>query len=336
LVGNSIEVSNLTKVFNEEVVAVDGVSFEVKEREVFGFLGPNGAGKTTTINILTTVLKPTSGKATVCGYDVARNPTEVRRNIAVVPQEYTADEDLSAYENVMLCSALYDIPTAKGRKRTEELLSLVGLDEARHRKVETFSGGMRRRLEIACGLVSQPRVLFLDEPTLGLDVQARTAIWRHIRRLKHNYEMTLFLTTHYLEEADRLCDRIALIHKGRIVKIGSPTELKASLGGDIIEVVVEGPTDRLHELLDKIPLVREVHQKDGVYRIKAVNGDEIVPQILDTIRACGAKMKRIWFTRPTLDEVYLEYVGRSLRDEDEFVRNVISKHSTWGRRSGRT
>jgi len=222
-----IRAVELTKIFNG-LRAVDRVTFSVKEGEIFGFLGPNGAGKTTTINMLTTVLKPTSGRAEVCGYDVVREPERVRRSIGVVPQEYTADEDLTGYENVMLCADLYGLPREEGKKRALELLSLVQLEPFKDKRVETYSGGMRRRLELACGLINRPRVLFLDEPTLGLDVQTRASIWEHIRSLRERFGMTIFLTTHYLEEADQLCDRIAIIDHGRIVEEGSPSELKDS------------------------------------------------------------------------------------------------------------
>lgn len=326
--GNLIEVSNLTRIFNGKLVAVDHVSFDISEGEIFGFLGPNGAGKTTTINMLTTVLRPTEGEARVCGYDIAREAIEVRKSIGVVPQEYTADEDLSGYENILLCADLYGIPRNEGKKRAKELLELVELGDAAERPVETYSGGMRRRLELACGLVNRPRVMFLDEPTLGLDVQTRSAVWNYIRSLKAEYGMTLFMTTHYLEEADNLCDRIAIIDHGRIVKIGAPEELKASLGGDIIEVAVEGSDRGLLKALREIPSVREVQAKDGVYRIKALNGEETAPRVLDTVRANDLSVKKIWLTKPTLDEVYLEYTGRSLRAEEgsweEQIRHRIT------------
>ncbi|MBS7660072.1 ATP-binding cassette domain-containing protein, partial [Candidatus Bathyarchaeota archaeon] len=188
-----IKAEGLTKVFNRSLVAVDHISFSVKEGEIFGFLGPNGAGKTTTINMLITVLKPTEGTASVLGYDIVKQANEVRKVIGVVPQEYTADEDLTGYENIMLCADLYGIPRDVAKKRALELLELVELTEFKDKRVETYSGGMRRRLELACGLINRPKVLFLDEPTLGLDVQTRTATWNYIRRLKSEYGMTLFM-----------------------------------------------------------------------------------------------------------------------------------------------
>jgi ABC-2 type transport system ATP-binding protein len=223
-----VRVENLSKNFGK-LKAVDGVTFEVKRGEIFGFLGPNGAGKSTTIKMLTTLLHPSSGSAEVCGYNVAKDASEVRRNVGVVPQEYTADEDMTGYQNIMLCADLYGIPRSDSKVHAQELLKLVELQEAADRKVSTYSGGMRRRLELACGLINYPKLLFMDEPTLGLDVQTRAAVWKYIRTLKEEYHMTLFLTTHYLEEADSLCDRIAIIDHGHIIRVGSPDELKASI-----------------------------------------------------------------------------------------------------------
>jgi ABC-2 type transport system ATP-binding protein len=205
---NIITVENLSKTFGT-LKAVDNVSFTVKEGEIFGFLGPNGAGKTTTINMLTTLLKPTSGKAVVCGFSIFKDANEVRRSVGVVPQEYTADEDMSGINNIILCADLYGMPRSDSKAHAKELLKLVELEDAANRKVSTYSGGMRRRLELACGLINYPKLLFLDEPTLGLDVQTRAAVWKYIKTLKEEYRMTLFLTTHYLEEADSLCERVA-------------------------------------------------------------------------------------------------------------------------------
>jgi ABC-2 type transport system ATP-binding protein len=217
-----IKAEGLTKVFNHNLVAVDHINFSVKRGEIFGFLGPNGAGKTTTINMLITILKPTEGKASILGYDIAQQNNDVRNTIGVVPQEYTADEDLTGYENILLCADLYGIPREISKKRASDLLTLVELVAFKDKKVQTYSGGMRRRLELACGLINRPKVLFLDEPTLGLDVQTRAATWNYVRMLKKEFGMTLFMTTHYLEEADALCDRIAIIDHGKIVVVGTP------------------------------------------------------------------------------------------------------------------
>ena len=229
-----IKAEGLTKVFNGRLIAVDHINFSVKHGEIFGFLGPNGAGKTTTINMLITLLRPTEGKASILGSDIAKQNVDVRNSIGFVPQEYTADEDLTGYENMLLCADLYGISRTVSKKRAIDLLNLVELAAFKDKLVQTYSGGMRRRLELACGLINRPKVLFLDEPTLGLDVQTRVATWNYVRMLKKEFGMTLFMTTHYLEEADALCDRIAIIDHGKIMVIGTPEELKASLGGDII------------------------------------------------------------------------------------------------------
>ncbi|MEM2839164.1 MAG: ATP-binding cassette domain-containing protein [Thermoplasmata archaeon] len=314
---NVIEVKDLVKVFEKKIRAVDGISFTVREGEIFGFLGPNGAGKTTAINVLTTVLAPTSGSVKVCGFDVARDSQNVRKNIGVVPQDLTADEDLTGMENVMLCADLYGVPREEAKKRAKELLSLVELGDAADRLVETYSGGMRRRLELAAGLINRPKVLFLDEPTLGLDVQTRAAIWKYIRHLKEEYKMTLFVTTHYLEEADNLCDRIAIIDRGKIVKLDTPEALKDSIGGDIIEVAVEGDPAPLVDVLKKLETVREVACKeDGTCRLKVKGGDKTAPLVINAVSAAGLRLRKIWFSRPTLDEAYLEFTGRSLRHEE--------------------
>ncbi len=311
-----IEARSLTKVFNKSLVAVDHVSFEVKEGEIYGFLGPNGAGKTTTINMLITVLRPTEGTASVCGYDIVKEANMVRRSIGVVPQEYTADEDLTGYENIILCADLYGIPRETSKKRALDLLDLVQLTEFKDKKVETYSGGMRRRLELACGLINRPRVLFLDEPTLGLDVQTRTKIWDYIKLLKKEYGMTLFMTTHYLEEADALCDRIAIIDNGKILVVDSPNELKSSLGGDIITLSVNEDQD-ISCLIKKVENVREVRGSGGEYRIKVKDGELTAPLIIESLRKNGIKVTKLSLSKPTLNEVYLEYTGRSMRDQEE-------------------
>ncbi|RLG99066.1 ABC transporter ATP-binding protein [Candidatus Bathyarchaeota archaeon] len=317
---NIIEAKGLTKVFNGYLVAVDHVNFEVKEGEIYGFLGPNGAGKTTTINMLITILKPTEGTATVCGHDIIKEANMVRRKIGVVPQEYTADEDLTGYENIILCADLYGIPREISKKRALELLDLVQLTDFKDKKVETYSGGMRRRLELACGLINRPRVLFLDEPTLGLDVQTRAKIWEYIKLLKKEYGMTLFMTTHYLEEADALCDRVAIIDHGKILVVGSPEELKSSLGGDIITLSVN-ENKNISGLIEKIENVREVkHVKNG-YRIKVKDGELTAPLIIEALRSEGIKVTRLSLSKPSLNEVYLEYTGKSMRDQEETVED---------------
>jgi ABC-2 type transport system ATP-binding protein len=324
-----IEADELTKRFGN-LVAVDHVSFSVEEGEIFGFIGPNGAGKTTTINMLITIFKPTEGKASVLGFDIARQGNDVRNVIGVVPQEYTADDDLTGLENVLLCADLYGIPRSDAKERAMDLLKLVELTDFEDKKVQTYSGGMRRRLELACGLINRPKVLFLDEPTLGLDVQTRTATWDYIRKLKKEFGMTLFMTTHYLEEADALCDRVAIIDHGKIVVVGPPEELKNNLGGDLITLTIKG-NDDVSGLIQKVERVKEVRKEDQVYRIKAEIGEVTMPFIIETLRKKGYTVTRLSLTEPTLNEVYLEYTGRSMRDAEESRETNFSRRITMRR-----
>jgi ABC-2 type transport system ATP-binding protein len=326
-----IKAEGLTKVFNGNLVAVDHINFSVKHGEIFGFLGPNGAGKTTTINMLITVLKPTEGQASILGYDIAKQNNEVRNTIGVVPQDYTADEDLTGYENILLCADLYGIPREISKKRASELLTLVELTTFKDKKVQTYSGGMRRRLELACGLVNRPKVLFLDEPTLGLDVQTRAATWNYVRMLKKEFGMTLFMTTHYLEEADALCDRIAIIDHGKIVVVGTPDELKESLGGDIITVSIQKDVD-ITGLVKKIEHVKEVKKENGMYMIKSENGEVTAPLIIEALRKEGHVVTKLSLTKPTLNEVYLQYTGKSMRDAaDESRDSFFAQRATMRR-----
>jgi len=334
LSGDALVVEGLTKVFNKNLVAVDHVSFTVKEGEIFGFLGPNGAGKTTTINMLITILKPNEGNASVCGFDILKHSSEVRNCIGVVPQEYTADEDLTGLENILLCADLYGIPRGVSKKRAEELLELIELTKFKDKQVATYSGGMRRRLELACGLINRPHVFFLDEPTLGLDVQTRTATWNYIKLLKKEYGMTIFMTTHYLEEADMLCDRVAIIDHGKIVTIGNPAELKERLGGDIMTLSIKDSNVDISSVIEKVPRVKEVKKQEGTYRIKVEDGEETAPSILEAVRTEGHKVTRLSLTKPTLDEVYLEYTGRFMREEEEAKENIFAQRITMRKARG--
>jgi len=328
-----INVEGLTKVFNKHLAAVDHVNFSVKQGEIFGFLGPNGAGKTTTINMLITVLKPTEGKASVLGFDIARQDCNVRNVIGVVPQEYTADEDLTGLENVLLCADMYGIPRDAAKERAMDLLKLVELTDFKDKRVQTYSGGMRRRLELACGLINRPKVLFLDEPTLGLDVQTRAATWDYIRKLKKEYGMTLFMTTHYLEEADALCDRVAIIDHGKIVVVGTPEELKHSLGGDVITLSIKENAD-VSELIRTVEHVKDIKNEDGSYRIKAEYGEVTAPFIIEALRRKGYTVTKLSLTEPTLNEVYLEYTGKSMRDAEESREAFAAQRITMRRARG--
>lgn len=314
-----IRVQNLEKVFPGDVRAVDSVSFDVKEGEVFGFLGPNGAGKTTTISILNTLMLPTGGKAEVLGEDVVSHASKVRRGIGLVPQDLTSDEELTGRENIELQAKLYHLPYGETSKRADELLALVGLTDSQHRIVKTYSGGMKKRLEFATGLVHKPKILFLDEPTLGLDVQTRTSIWEHIRKLKNETNMTIFLTTHYLEEADGLCDRIAIIDHGKVIALDTPDGLKKAVGGDVIEVEVsECGTDVL-EMIKAIPRVSLLEGKctGGKARIKVPDSSAALPLILENFWNKKVQVLNVSVKKPSLDQAFLEYTGRELRDEDK-------------------
>jgi ABC-2 type transport system ATP-binding protein len=322
--GNIIQVEGLTKVFNHSLTAVDHINFSVKRGEIFGFLGPNGAGKTTTIKMLITITRPTEGKATILGGDITNQTMDVRASIGVVPQEYTADEDLTGIENILLCADLYGISRSVSKKRAGELMNLVELTQFKDKRVQTYSGGMRRRLELACGLINRPKVLFLDEPTLGLDVQTRAATWNYVKMLKQQFGMTLFLTTHYLEEADALCDRIAIIDHGKIVVVGSPTELKDSLGGDIITLAIQKDED-ITDLVSKLEHVKEVKKQNGSYIVKAANGELAAPLIIEALRKNNHIVTKLSLTKPTLNEVYLQYTGKSMRDAEESREGVMAQ-----------
>ncbi len=310
---NIIEAVNLTKTYKKTVKAVDHISFSVEEGELFGFIGPNGAGKTTTIKMLTTLASATEGKALVAGYDVGKNPSEVRENIGVVPQELTADDELKGVENLLLSAKLHHVPNDAARKRAKELLELLELEGAAQRQVKTFSGGMRRRLQLAMGLIHDPKILFLDEPTLGLDIQTRQNMWTYIRHQNRKKGTTEFKTTHYLEEADSLCDRIAIIDNGVIKLSGSPSELKAKLGGTILTLQLTDGAD-ISSMLGGIQGVTEVTKEGETFKIKLTRTETALPAIVERITKKGLKISDITLAKPTLDQVFLQITGNTMRD----------------------
>jgi len=314
LPSNIIQADNLTKKYEDKTV-VDHVSFEVEEGELFGFLGPNGAGKTTTIRMLTTITSVSEGSAKVAGHDVSKDPGAVRSRIGVVPQQLIADDELKGIENVLLFAKLHHVPNEKARKRAAELIQLVDLQSSAEKKVKTYSGGMKRRLQLAMGLVHDPRVLFLDEPSLGLDIQTRSKMWEYVRKLNDENGITVFMTTHYLEEADALCDRVAIVDGGIIKVSGPPEELKVKLGGDLLSIRVTDGTD-LTSFLEDMQDVKEVSKLDrSSYVIKIPRVEKALPQIVDGIAQRGLKISDISFTRPTLDQVFLQVTGKQIRDE---------------------
>ena len=315
MVEKIIEAENLTKVYKGKVKAVDNITFSIDKGEIFGFLGPNGAGKTTTIKMLNTIASITSGTAVVAGQDVSKHPAQVRDVIGVVPQELTADDELKGIENILLAARLHHVRGEEAKKRAHELLTLVDLESSAERRVKTYSGGMRRRLQLAIGLIHTPQILFLDEPTLGLDIQTRTKMWEYMGRLNKEQGLTIFMTTHYLEEADGLCNRIAIIDHGVIKASGTPAQLKERVGGDVLTIrLTEGPD--ITDFLRSIPDVRDVAKKDQTYRIKLPKTEKALPAIVDGVAKKGLEISEISFTKPTLDQVFLEITGKSMRDED--------------------
>jgi ABC-2 type transport system ATP-binding protein len=306
----AIGVRALTKTF-DEIEAVRGVDFEVANGEVFGFLGPNGAGKTTTINMLCTLVTPTSGSATVAGHDVVKARDDVRRNIGLVFQDPTLDAYLTATQNLKLHAELYGVRSELVKPRMEQVLHMVGLWDRRDTKVMTYSGGMRRRLEIARGLMHSPRVLFLDEPTIGLDPQTRRSIWTYIRQLKEQEEITIFMTTHYMDEAE-WCDRIAIMDQGRIVALDTPEALKAEVGKDRVMIHTDDDEAAIAALGDHFGI--EARTVEGAVTFGVPAGEEFVPRLFAEL---GLPIRSVSVSRPTLDDVFMSYTGTTIRDAEE-------------------
>ena len=312
----SVETRSLSKSFGT-VNAVNDVSFTVKAGEIFGFLGPNGAGKSTTIMILTTLLKPTSGHALVSGYDVMTHPKQVRQSIGYVQQESTVDEYLTGRENLLLQARLNHIPKDQINKKIDDILELIELSDKQNDPVITYSGGMRKRLDIAGGLLHQPKVLFLDEPTVGLDIQTRRKIWEYIKKIHKEFQMTIFLTTHYMEEADQLCDRIGIIDNGKIQVIDTPENMKNAMGNEIISLTFEN--ENLEDFLSQlrqIDLIKKINKDNDKFTLFVSSGTEVIPKIFQISVALGIKITSISLTRPTLDDVFISYTGREIRDDD--------------------
>jgi ABC-2 type transport system ATP-binding protein len=311
---NAIEVDHLTKKF-EELVAVNDVSFNVEDREIFGLLGPNGAGKTTLIRVLTTLTPPTSGTARVAGFDIRKDADEVRNAIGVIPQAFTSDPELTADENMLIHAKLYGVPLEKRERLIHDLLESVDLLKFRGALVRTFSGGMRRRLEIARGLVHSPKILFLDEPTTGLDPVSRANVWEMIRSLRDNSQLTILLTTHYMDEADKLCDRIAIVDHGKLAALDSPTRLKDSIPGtDAVEAEFENAPPDWVQQLQRLAQAVGVTQRDGVVHIASQDGPATVAALMDLARSRGVTVKKVTVQGTTLDDVFLHYTGSELRD----------------------
>jgi ABC-2 type transport system ATP-binding protein len=309
-----IEVEKLTKCFGD-FCAVNALSFTVNHGEVFGLLGPNGAGKSTLIRMLTTLVTPTSGTARVNGFDVTREANEVRQSIGVIPQAMTSDLDLSAEENLSIFAKLYGIPREKRRQTIRDLIRAVDLEPWLDKPVKMFSGGMRRRLEIARGLVHEPKIFFLDEPTTGLDPVSRVAVWEMLSRLKRERDLTILVTTHYMDEADKLCDRIAIVDHGKLMALDSPLKLKASIPGkNVIEVSFSAVPAGWLERLQALPEVVEVKADDHVFRLSSYNGPRTTVALMEAARDAGIGVASLSVQSTTLDDVFVHYTGHQLRD----------------------
>ncbi|MHA1265454.1 MAG: ATP-binding cassette domain-containing protein [Candidatus Helarchaeota archaeon] len=338
---NIVEAKGLTKVWGD-LVAVDHIDFEIKSGEIFGFLGPNGAGKSTTIKMLCTLYLPSAGKATVAGYDIVKEAEEVRRRIGYVPQDITVDGRLTGYENLEFQAALYGLKGKEKEERIEEMLKLVQLGQRADGLVDTYSGGMRRRLEIARGLLVEPQLLFLDEPSLGLDPVSRKSIWEHVARLqkkKGKENFAIFMSTHYMEEADRLCNRVGIIDRGQIVALDTPTKLKQKIGGQIIEIEIE--SQKMRRILKKLQqngvqdqstkFIENINQiSDSIIAIEVKDTDTALPKVFKIAAENNFEILQVRIRAPSLEDVFIYYTGKSLRDEDamnpmSFIKGQISK-----------
>jgi len=313
-----IAVKDLVEIYSDGTKAVDGISFEVKEGEFFGFLGPNGAGKSTTIKVLTTLLRKTEGKVSVAGFDVDRSPAEIRKNIGVLSQETSLDVDLTGKENLRLQGRLQQMRGRGLEERVDELLRLVQLEPVADKPAGRYSGGMRKRLDLASALIHSPRLLFLDEPTTGLDTQSRAAIWQYLEGLNKKERLTIFLTTQYLEEADQLCNRLAVIDHGKLVAGGSPAELKESVGGETITLLLRDVSLRpkAKEVLKAVQGVREVVDSDGGFTAYAKNAGQIIAGIVTSLDRNGIQLDFLSISIPTLDDVFLRETGRRIRSDE--------------------
>src|SRR4051794_1539690 len=315
-VPNAIEVDHIIKKYGD-FTAVDDVSFNVKEEEIFGLLGPNGAGKSTLIRMMTTLIPITGGAARIAGHDVAKDPDAARRVIGVIPQALTSDIDLTVEENMSIYAKLYDVPAKRRKEAIAELLELVDLTKWRGAQTKTLSGGMRRRLEIARGLVHHPRIFFLDEPTTGLDPVSRVAVWEMLGNIKEHRKLTILITTHYMDEADRLCDRIAIVDHGKLVALDTPMALKASVpGSNVIEAQFENAPADWEQRLQGLEGVTSVqHEGAGMYRILTGDGSRTTTELVEAAVHAGVGVRSLSVQNTTLDDVFVHYTGRQLRDE---------------------
>ena len=332
----AIKVEDLTRKFNG-LAAVDQISFTVDKGELFGLLGPNGAGKTTAINMLSTLLKATSGSGEVAGYDISRNKDDIRRSIGVVFQEPALDIKLTGEENLEFHAMLYGIKKVERRIRIKEVLELVELTEKKDVLVENYSGGMKRRLEIGRGLIHKPEVLFLDEPTLGLDAQTRRHIWDYIKKLNKEGGVTIILTTHYMEEADFLCERIAIMDRGKFVAMDSPARLKDILGGDVVSLEIEGNPDALIDSINSLDWIQSMTRHDETLSLTMEKGERRIPELIRVANESGVNVTCVQLRKPSLEDVFLHFTGKTIREEEasQSERNLAMIRARMGRRIGR-
>ena len=332
---NAIEINSLTKNFKDST-AVDNISLDVEEGEIFGFLGPNGAGKSTTMMILTTLLKPTSGNASICGFDVIENPSKVRKNIGFVQQEIGIDEYLTARENLQFQCKISQIPKEQTQKRIEEVIDLVELTEKQDEQSITFSGGMRKRLDIACGLIHRPKVLFLDEPTVGLDIQTRRKIWEYIQKIHKEFGMTIFVSTHYMEEADNLCDRVGIIDYGKIQIVDTPESMKNKLETDMITFSIIPDENKQEPFINKIKsfdLIKNVEINGNNIIVQSSNSTQVIPKIFEASSESQISIDSFVLNKPTLDDVFISHTGRNLRDDTNGKFNKRKEYNQSRRRA---
>jgi ABC-2 type transport system ATP-binding protein len=314
-----ISVNNLVEVYSDGTKAVDNISFSVQEGEFFGFLGPNGAGKSTTIKILTTLLRKTSGTATVAGYDIEKQAADIRKIIGVQSQETTVDGDLTGRENITLQGHFHQMDSEEIKKRVDELVVLVGLEAAADRRARNYSGGMKKRLDLATALIHNPRILFLDEPTTGLDPQSRSAIWSYLEKLNKEQGITIFLTTQYLEEADRLCKRLSIIDVGKIVASGSPPELKREIGADSIRISLENcqrDGTKAKEIIKSLTDVNQIMDSEECLTVYAKNAGLLIADIVRALDASDIRIASVTFSSPSLDDVFMKHTGKRIRTEE--------------------
>ncbi|MDG6998616.1 MAG: ATP-binding cassette domain-containing protein [Nitrososphaerota archaeon] len=333
----AIYVNNLKKMFPNEIVAVNSVSFNVEEGEIFGMLGPNGAGKTTTIRMITTLTKPTSGDVTVLGVNAVKNPSQVRRMLGYVPQAVSVDGDLSAYENLLIFSKLFHVERNTRKKLISEALAYMGLTDRENDLVKHFSGGMMRRLEIAQALVNRPKILFLDEPSIGLDPTSKRQGWEYIKRLNQEFGVTIFITTHDMVEADELCDRVAIMNRGQIAVLGTPSELKSSISGDLVTLELSTQAKNLILPREIGSIVSSPTGEDGdsILRIQVDSAEHAIPKVMDFFSRSGLCIESISFSKPNLDDVFTKYTkatltedqGKALYKEARSTRRSFARHS---------